>query len=703
MVARPRFPRRLARRLVGLLALVPGLTHAQAGRAVSHPDSARADTARALAGVRIEGRTGDLTGLATSASEGRIGRADLARRPRTREGELLEAVPGLIVTQHSGDGKANQLFVRGFNLDHGTDFSTRVDGVPLNSPTHAHGQGYTDLNWIIPEAVEGIDYRLGVQHAATGDFGSAGSADLHLVERIARPFATVEAGPYAYARLVTGGSTALGAGTLTAMGELKGYDGPWLRPEGLAKRSALVRYGWGAPTSRWRLTATSYANRWSASDQIPLRAVSAGQLSPFGQVDSTLGGATERHALSLAWRGVGAAAVTEAQAWLVQSALDLTSNFTYGLDDPAAGDQFNQREHRTTAGLRVTRASSWATGAVTHQLTLGLEGRTDWVRGLGLYRTRARQRVATIREDDVTQLGAGAWAEVESRWTPALRTTLGLRADGTAFDVASDDPRNAGRAHALLASPKASVAWRASEALELYAGAGFGLHSNDARGATIRMDPATGQPASPVTPLVRSRGGELGLRLFTPRGLHVTVAAWALDLDSELLFSGDGGTTEAAPGSARAGLTIATAWRVSNLVSFDLDVSAARARYRGVAPDSQHVPGALEQVAAAGLALGRAQGGPFGALRLRHFAGYPLEETNAVRAQPSTLLHAEAGWQFAHVRVTASLLNVLDAAARDIQYFYASRLPGESAAGVGDIHFHPAEPRQLRVAVRWER
>ena len=688
-------------------AIVPLSLSAQAD--TSHAsDSTRsraADSARlrALAPVHVTGRLDDLTGIATSASEGRVGSADLRLRPLQREGELLESVPGMIVTQHSGDGKANQLFVRGFNLDHGTDFQTRLDGMPLNMPAHAHGQGYTDLNFLIPELVESLEYRLGVQHASIGDFGSAGGAEFHLARSLARPFASVEGGQFGFVRVATGASSALGSGSLLAAGELKGYDGPWARAEALRKLSGIVRYAWGSPRSQFTVTAMAYHNTWNASDQIPLRAVQQGLIGAFGQVDSTLGGASERYSLSAQWRHVGAASTQLVQAFGVLSALDLYSNFTYDLSDSATGDQFNQREHRAIAGINATHVQPFTMGDVTHTLTLGVQVRSDVVTGVGLYRTRQRQRISTVRQDDVQESSVGLFGELESRWTPWFRSVLGLRGDGALFDVASDNPANSGSQRAAIASPKASFVFTPTSGTELYASAGLGFHSNDARGTTIRVDPVTGDPVTPVTPLVRSRGGELGMRTSPLPGWRVTAAVWALSLDGELLFSGDGGTTEPAPPSDRAGITIANFYRPSRTLAFDLDVSVARARFRDVAPAAQFVPGALENVLAAGVTLGGAGAGPFASLRVRHFDAYPLVESNLVRAQPSTLLNGEIGWQLSNVRVQLSVLNLLNSNARDIQYFYSSRLSGEPGAGVDDVHFHPAEPRQLRLAVRWER
>lgn len=662
--------------------------------------TARSDTtrARALQPVKVLGRIDDLTGVASSASEGRIGAIDFRLRPLMREGELLETVPGLIVTQHSGDGKANQYFVRGFNLDHGTDFQTRIDGMPVNNPTHAHGQGYTDLNFLIPELVDVIDYKLGVHHASQGDFGSAGGAEFTLATALARPFATVEGGQYGFARVAAGQSLALGGGTLLLGGEARGYDGPWVVNQRLRKGSGLARYTWGSPLSRFSLLALGYRGQWDASDQVPLRAVTAGQLSRFGQVDPTLGGESSRYSLSGSYDRIGTRSRQQVQLYGIRSGLDLYSNFTYQLD--SAGDQFNQREQRTVLGVNAMHTQG--VGA-RHLVTVGLQQRTDLLDDVGLHRTARRQRLGTVRQDDVTQSSAGLYVEATSRWTPRVRTVVGLRGDGYLFDVRSDRAENTGRSRDGIVSPKASLVVAAREGMEVYASGGFGFHSNDARGTTITTDPVTGDPASRVDPLVRSRGGELGLRLSTVGGWRATASAWALDLDSELLFVGDGGTTEPSGRSRRAGVTVANYYRPVPSLALDADVSLARARFVEAPAGEQRVPGALEHVVAAGITWGGVRRGPFSALRLRHFGAYPLIEDNSVRATPTTLLNGDVGYQFGTVRVQVAVLNLLNGRGRDIQYYYASRLAGEPAGGVEDIHFHPVEPRQLRLTLRWER
>ncbi|MFN8573025.1 MAG: TonB-dependent receptor plug domain-containing protein [Gemmatimonadaceae bacterium] len=661
---------------------------------VNRTDSAKATLAR----VQIQGRVDDLRGIARSASEGHVGAAELRMRPLVREGELLETVPGVIVTQHSGDGKANQLFVRGFNLDHGTDFRTTVEGMPLNMPSHAHGQGYTDLNFLIPELIDHIDYSLGVYHASLGDFGSAGGAEFGLVRSLDRPFLTLGAGGDGFARVVGARSSAVGGGTLLLGGEAKSYDGPWQVQERERKYSGMVRYSRQRGASQLSLLGMAYRNRWNASDQIPQRAVADGRVDRFGQIDPSLGGATERYSVSGSLQRLSGSTIQRVNLFAVYSRLDLYSNFTYGLENPVTGDQINQREHRLVFGGSASRTHQYEALRTEHTVTMGVQQRLDLVRGLGLFRTERRQRTGTVREDDVTESATGAYVEVDSRWHPRLRSTLGARADGYAFQVTSDILANGGRRSAGIASPKASLVFSAGRGTELYLSGGFGFHSNDARGTTITVDPVTRDSVSRVSPLVRSRGGELGVR-YSPRGTwRSTVALWGLDLDSELLFVGDGGATEPSGASRRSGVTFANWYRPLPSLALDADVSFARARSRTARDAGSFLPGALEKVVAAGATWGSASGGSL-ALRVRHFGSYPLVEDNAVRARATTLVNAEAGFRVGQARVRVGMLNLLNRQASDIQYYYASRLPGEPVGGIEDVHFHPVEPRQVRVSV----
>jgi hypothetical protein len=692
--------------LIALLTAVGAATLAAQGISPARDSTRRttpdSSSAHPLAPVQVTGRIDDLTGIATTASEGRVGAADLRTRPITREGELLETVPGMIVTQHSGEGKANQYFVRGFNLDHGTDFQTSVAGMPVNLPTHGHGQGYTDLNFLIPELIDYLEYKLGVYYADVGDFGSAGGAEFHLLRRLERPFVTVEGGANGLARLAAGGSARVGVGDLLVAGEGKAYDGPWVLAERIRKLNGVARYSWDRGASRFSILGMAYHNRWNANDQIPARAVSQGLISRFGQIDSTDGGRAQRYSLSGSWRRSGERSVQSVDVFAVRSDLVLYSNFTYFLDDPVHGDQFSQTDHRTILGGSARHSQEARAFGAPHMVTVGVQTRADLIDGVGLYHTERRVRLGTMREDRVRETGTGIFAEAESRWRPWFRSVLGMRADGYTFRVTSDRAENSGSRRAGIVSPKASLVFSPSHTTELYLSSGFGFHSNDARGTTITIDPVSGEHVPRVSPLVRSRGAEVGLRTSPVPALRSTVSVWALDLDSELLFTGDAGTTEPSAASRRQGVTFANFYRPVPELAIDADISFARARFAGVPRDEMHIPGAIENVVTGGLTWTPLRRGVFGALRVRHFGSYPLVEDNSVRARAAMLLNADVGYRLTSgTRLQGSILNLLNSRADDIEYFYASRLPGEPPAGVDDVHSHPVEPRQARIALVW--
>ncbi len=657
---------------------------------------------KTMEAVSVETSRNSQLGIAESANAGVVTQQQLEARTVYRPGEMLEAIPGLIVSQHSGEGKANQFYLRGFNLDHGTDFATRVDGMPVNLPTHAHGQGYSDLNFLVPELVQSIDYKLGVYHAEMGDFGSAGGANFQLLKTLDKPFLSVSGGANGFARVVAGGSETFGIGDLLVGGEAKTYNGPWDIGERLRKYSGIARYSWKSGPSRFSLLGMAYANNWRSSDQIPLRAVQEGQIDRFGQIDTTLGGAQERYSLSGEWTRASGSALDQVQVYGISSQFNLLSNFTYLLDDPSKGDQFNQHEHRIITGINATRRYATTIADMSQLFTMGLQSRYDNISGLGLYRTLNRQRVSTVRQDAVRELGTGLFVEAESHWQPWFRSVLGARFDTYSFDVHSDNTANSGHRTASIGSPKASLIFTPSSNVELYISAGMGFHSNDARGTTITVDPSTGDTAQRVNPLVRSRGGEVGVRFSPVEGFRSTLVYWTLALNSELLFTGDGGTTEPSASSERNGVTWANFYRPISSLSLDADVSLAQAKFTGVEVGQTHIPGALENVVAAGITWQPSQNGVFGSTRVRHFGAYPLIEDNSQRATPTTLLNADAGYVFkSGVRVQLTMLNVLNERASDIQYYYNSRLPGEAAGGVGDVHFHPVEPRQLRLSLGW--
>ncbi|PKO90167.1 MAG: TonB-dependent receptor [Betaproteobacteria bacterium HGW-Betaproteobacteria-12] len=660
--------------------------------------AAMADETVELSPVEVRAQSENLEGIAASGSEGVISSQRLAAVPMLRPGEALEMVPGLIVTQHAGDGKANQYFLRGFDLDHGTDFATWVGGVPVNMPSHAHGQGYTDLNFLIPELVDRIRYRKGPYFAEEGDFSSAGSAHIDYFRRVEGTLGELTLGENGYARSLLAGSPAVGSGHLLYGLELFHNDGPWQVDEHYRKLNGVLRYSQGSRHDGWSVTGMAYRGRWVSTDQIAERAVSSGAVDRFGSLDPTTGGKTFRYSLAGEWAWRGEQGQSRASLWWLRSGLDLWSNFSYCVNGCPPGDQFKQAERRQATGFTASQALFDRWGGFDVENSFGVQGRFDRIKPLGLYATSRRQTVATVREDKVSQYSLALWAQNETRWTPWLRSTQGIRADAYRFDVDAGLAVNGGKASDQMLTPKLALVFGPWRNTEFYANYGHGFHSNDARGSTIRVDPNDGTtPVERVRPLVRTRGYELGLRSEMVRGWQSTLALWQLTADSELLFVGDAGTTEAARPSRRYGVEWTNLYVAADWLAIDADLAWSHARFRDVAPEGEHIPGAVATTANLGLTIDRL--GPwFGALRLRYFGPRPLIEDNSIRSTSSALTNLRLGYKLApRTQLTFDVYNLFDRRANDIEYWYESQLANE-AAPVFDRHVHPTEPRTFRLS-----
>lgn len=641
-----------------------------------------------------------LVGVALAASQGAVTARQLETRPIMRAGDVFETVPGVVISQHSGEGKANQYYLRGFNLDHGTDFSTTVAGMPVNLPTHAHGHGYADANFLIPELVTSVQYAKGPYFAEFGDFSAAGQATVNYANTLADPLVRISTGEQGWARALLAAAPRVGAGHLLLAAELTHNDGPWLLDDDYRRVNAIGRYSQGDARRGFSFTVLGYRATWDATDQIPRRAVESGRLDRYGFVDASNGGESSRYAATVDLQRSGAAHATRATAYGFYYDLDLFSNFTYFLNDPVNGDQFEQADRRFVTGGRLThRRLSSAFGRPVQQ-TFGLQVRNDDIGTVGLYQTRQRRRLSTVREDDVMQTSGALFYEHQAEWTTWLRMQAGLRADGYRFRVNSDHTDNGGTARAAIVSPKGGLVLGPWNGTEVYVNGGLGFHSNDARGATIRVDPVTGEPAMRVTPLVRARGAEIGLRTVSlPRG-QVTATLWTLGLDSELLFVGDAGTTEAGRPSRRTGVEVTSYFSPRRWLTLDADIAVSRARFSDGDPAGARIPGAVETVVSAGASV-HDLGPASGSLRLRYFGPRPLIDDDSVRSAATTLINLEAGYRITRgVRVVLDVFNLFDAQVSDIDYFYTSRLRDEPATGVGDIHFHPSLPRTLRVGLQ---
>jgi outer membrane cobalamin receptor len=709
---------------VAVFLSLPTISAMSGELSLTNPPASSATTTNVtrLPEIVVEGRQDSLLGIADAANQGATGQAQLADRPILRSGEILETVPGVIITQHAGGGKANQYFLRGFNLDHGTDFAVFLDDMPLNLPSHAHGEGYSDMNTVIPEFVQRVDYEKGPYFANVGNFGSAGAAHLAFYQTLPQDFVTVEGGMYGYGRGVFGISQKAGQGNILAGGEIYHDDGPWTRPDAYTKFNGLLTYSQGNEANGFSVTARGYHGKWNSSDQI---ASSFGATNRFGTLDGSTGGNSQRYSLQAEWHRRDGNSETKVTAYGFYYDLDLFSDFTYFLTDTNRGDQFEQQDRRWVAGFDAhhTLFNQWFGKEVEN--TFGAQLRNDWINN-GLYQTENRMRVdkldsdtgtilpATTQADHFTDTQLGVYYENKIQWAEKFRSVAAIRGDLDYFDVDSlSNPANSGTAYKILPNPKLSLIFGPWEKTEIYLQGGFGFHSNDGRGTTQTVEPVSaenpyaGTPGARIPALIQTKGAEIGVRTLAVPGLQSTFSLWYLRSDSELMQSGDtGGTTASKQPSDRAGIEWANYYALNKYIALDLDAADSIARFTSVdaddaapgSPGRNHVPEAVGVVVSAGITLHDWHGFS-SSLRLRYFGPRDLTSDGIYQSADTILLNAEAGYQINKTwRVYVEVLNLLNRRDQDIAYAYESRVAPGSTAKFQTV-FHPVEPVQARVGL----
>ncbi len=648
--------------------------------------------------IEVRANATELMGVANSASEGTVLKEQLDRRTVYRPGELLETVPGLVVTQHSGEGKANQYFLRGFNLDHGTDIRIVVDGMLVNKRSHGHGQGWADTNFLIPELISSLKYQKGPYYADQGDFSSAGAVHMGYVNKLPTGIASFSGGDQGYLRGLVAKSHEVGAGDVLYAFELLKKNGPWVNKEKFKKFNAVLRYSQNTGTTKFNVTAMGYGGKWNATDHIPERAVRSGLISRLDTIDPSDGGEAHRFSLSSALEHRSRFGVTKVNLYTLHTNLDLFSNFTYFLDDPVNGDQFSQIDKRFQTGFDVSHAWVNDIAGFAFENKIGFQYQNDVIDN-GLLKTKQRQTLSTTRRDNIWQNSIGLYYQNTVQWLEKLRTVTGVRSDFYWFDVNSNLDINSGKSYDSMTNPKLAVILGPWFETELYFNYGSSFHSNDARGTTTVVDPATGERLDPVNPLVRSTGIETGLRTAILPGLQASLAFFRLELDSELLFVGDAGTTEASRPSTREGIEVSAFYKPTDWLTLDLDYAITKARFSDSDPAGNFIPQAVRDVGKAAVSFDNI--GPFyGGLQFRYFGKRALNEDNSARSKPTITLNGQLGYKIGKkIQLVVQAFNILNSRDHAIDYFYASRLPGESAEGVEDIHFHPIETRSIRGSI----
>jgi len=637
--------------------------------------------------IIVYGRAEQRIGTAGAASEGGVAGADIEVRPLLRPAELLEATPGLIATQHSGGGKANQYFLRGFNLDHGTDFSVYIDDMPMNFRTHGHGQGYLDVNGLIPEIVERVDYRKGPYRADAGDFSFVGSSQITTRDTMA-PFALAEAGMYDYYRFVAGGSLKLGAGDLLLVGQAKFYNGPWELPEDFDGYSGFIKYSVPLGMGTFQASLNIFDASWAPTEQLPERLIGTDRCEDvYCSLDPTQRGTTERQILTLNyedddWKFTG---------WGQHYDWSLLSNFTYFLDDPVNGDQLRQYEELWGWGGRVER--NFAVSEA-FDFRVGTELREDSLGPVGLDHTIDGEIDFVKTAFDVKETSAGLYAEATIRPTERLMVIAGLRNDWYRFRTT--DLGGAIGWSGLVKDDalgvKLGANFEVTDGFAVYANYGEGFHSNDARGVTNPDDPAPG--------IVEGDMQEVGFRLERG-GLIFTGVYWWSSIESELIYVGDSGAVEPSDPGKRHGYELTAFYKPNDWLAFDAVWTGSNSRYVGLPEGEDFVPGALESAGELGASAIFSEFNA--AIRFRYLGPHPLIEDNSQRGEETLLVNLRAAWtpsSLDGLELYADLLNLFDSKAHDIDYYYETRFPGEPPEGVLDRVSRIVEPRQIRIGVR---
>ncbi len=648
-------------------------------------------------------RADSLVGIAGSASQGNVGQEQLKYRPVTRPSEVLETVPGLISSQHSGEGKASQYYLRGFNLDHGTDFLTQVDGVPVNLGSHAHGQGWMDTNFLIPEMIKTISYQKGNYYAENGDFSSTGAANIQYFSDLPEHTVKFTGGSFDYYRGLVMGSQKLGDGNLAYAGETVHNGGPWTVSNEYLKFNGVLKYSEEHGDHGWSVTGMAMGADWNSTDQIPKRAVADGSISRFGNIDPTDGGRSDRYSVTGEWHRQDKNSKTQIMAYGLYTSLDLYSNFTYFMDDPINGDQFGQPDERFVTGSKATHTIFHKLGQFDSESTFGLQFRNDNINN-ALTKTKAQQTLDITRKDNVWVSSLSPYFDNKTTFTNWLRTDVGVRFDGYRFETSnSNRAENNGTVYDGLVSPKAGIIFGPWAETEFYLNGGLGFHSNDGRGVNTKVDPKTGDKVDPAVPLSRTYGAEVGMRSNWVKGLNSTLAIWWLDIDSELLFVGDAGTTEASHPSRRYGIESANYYSPNDWLTFDADLSFSKARFQGNPEGGSYIPGSAETVIASGATFHDVFGGFYGGPRLRYFGPRALIEDNSVRSKETVMLSAMMGYEFnKHWKLQAEVFNLLGRKDSGIDYYYGSCLKTDTDCPDGgnqDVHFHPVEPLSFRMTL----
>ena len=723
--------------LVFAASSVAAAAHGQTTPGAPEPDTSTTQ----VAPVVVTASRLNLLGVAATASQGAVTKEEIDLRPIYRIGQLYETVPGLVVTVHSGESKANQYQLRGFDVDHGTDFASFVDGMPVNQGTNLHGQGYSDQSYLMPQIVGGLDYTKGPYYAANGDFSAVGSAHVHLVDVLANQI-SVSAGTLGDDEVFAGASHAIDdQNRVWAAAGYSHADGPWDQPSGYNKENAAVRFSHGDSAEGFSFTGMYNHSGGRLETDQPLRAIQEGLIGRFGVLDPTDQGRTERYSLSGRYWTGGEHWTFTSDLYAIHSTETLINDFTHLLDDPVNGDQEQQDETRTVFGGDAALTANFNLGPIRTDTTLGLQERND-----GVYVDRRH----TLRDaaldycmvegpfppgvtpptpadapasDNATAVPAvagacntdrvrlndlGVYVENTTRWTPWLRTVVGLREEDFTASDHSLTTGFSGSTSQTLFQPKGSLVLGPWFQTEAYLSAGQGFHSDDVRGVFGTV-PIEGIPTlAGKTPLMApTTGEEVGLRTNIIPKVAIQVAVFQEDFSSELRFDEDQGQDQATAPSRRQGVEVSAEYRPFHWIEFNTDLSFAKARYTGSPEDLANfgldgpfIAEAPSFIGSFGVLVDHL--GPwFGALQWRDLGPYPISDGDKLPQDKGySEVNVDVGYKVnPKLKVQVSVFNLFNTKANAAAFYYTSRLQGEPSDGVTGVQVHPLEPASARLTV----
>ena len=699
--------------LLGASAVVSAINaSSDAGDGAEAPDGALGD----LSEVTVTASRLNLLGTATTASQGSVTEEELDLRPVYRVGQLLESVPGLVVTVHSGEGKANQYLARGFNLDHGTDIANFVDDMPINRPTNTHGQGYSDLNFLMPELSSGLDYTKGPYYAAVGDFGSVASTHLRLANDIPDQI-SVAGGTLGVYNVFAGGTDHFTDNDRLLGGFYYGHlDGPFTNPDDFRKVAGTLRFSHGTDSDGYSATAMYYHGEGNMTTDQPSRAIQEGLITRWGSLDPSDGSLSERFSLSGHYGATGNDWKSSSSLYFIHSKMILWNDFTHYLDDPVNGDQEEQYESRTTAGGQSSLIVNLPLGAIQNEVEAGAQLRFD---DAYVNRKHTLHRVpldycsvaqpdgpslqvdaagGICNADQVHLLDLGPYVQDTTHWTEWLRTVLGLREEYYRAEDHSVTTGFQGTDHEFLFQPKGSIILGPWALTEFYFSAGRAFHSDDVRGVfgTVPLEGVPG--AAGKTPLLAPTNGvEVGVRTNVVPKLSMQLAVFQQDFNSELAYDADAGQDAASAPSRRQGVELSAEYHPLRWIELSTDLAESKARYRGnvsafgLAGD--YIANAPSFIGSFGILIDNL--GPwFGGLQWRKLGAFPVNDGTKDPQDPGySEFNLDAGYKInSHLKVQLSIYNLFNTHADSSAYYYTSRIQGEPLDGVTGIQVHPLEP-----------